>query len=570
MSISRKINKKKTFNNQPIPYLKNIYLPFENSTLITNPPNLENTQEFAASTGSFLIFGSVLFLLERLGAPEFILTWALVSLVFAIAILFGLSGRTTSALGFFSANRNESLSGLIIGGMANTLTVPLFLLIVFMQSGGSKPILMLIAAIMAGYGLNGWLFAKPFRKSGAYSMPDFLGFRFHSKPVRFLSSIIVVMICVAFLYAELRMAGLYLAPILQFSFEYVSAGIMLIAAFAGLMGGAASISRMRSALVLLTAVTIVLPAMWLALGLTGLPLPQLALSFSEPIVPSQALIDIRLAKELEFAFGLIEKFGFGLPLVLITGFATLPHLSNRCFSARSASIARRGQIRSIILIGLLLTSVPALYFATAGEDVIPMPLVLRIFVPVAILMMAISTASLLLVVMANAASHDGYQLLRQGKVPPARQIFIARLAIILVAYGGWYYAINPNIGALSAIIWGLSLSLACLLPVLLLSVFWKRASKIAILLGTGTGLIVMAISFIALETDLGQMLAQDWFAIDTNTGSYSSIVAGVVSLTANLVMTSLVSVFSRPDEETLTRVKNLRDPGKEILISANL
>ncbi len=538
--------------------------------MIANSQNPENKQEFAASTGSFLVFGSVLFLLERLGAPEFILTWALVSLVFAIAILFGLSGRTTSALGFFSANRNEGLSGLIIGGMANTLTVPLFLLIIFMQSGGSAPILILIAAIMAGYGLNGWLFAKPFRKSGAYSMPDFLGFRFHSKLVRFLSSIIVVIVCIAFLYAELRMAGLYLAPILQFSFEYVSAVIMLIAAFAGLMGGAASISRMRSALVLLTAITIVLPAMWMALGLTGFPLPQLALSLSEPLISSQALIDIRLAKELEFAFGLIEKFGLWLPLVLIAGVATLPHLSNRCFSARSASIARRGQIRSIILMGLLLTSVPALYFATAGNDVIPMPLVLRIFVPVAILMMAMSTASLLLVVMANAASHDGYQLLRQGNVPPARQIFIARLAIMLVAYGGWYYAINPNIGALPAIIWGLSLGIACLLPVLLLSVFWSGTSKIAVILGMSTGFFVMVFSFIALETDLGHVLAQDWFAIDIKTGGDSSITAGFASLIANLAIILLASVFSRKDEEILKRAKNLRDPGKEILISANL
>ncbi len=538
--------------------------------MIANPHNSDNKQEFAASTSSFLVFGSVLFLLERLGTPEIILTWALVFSIFVIAILFGISGRTTSASAFFCADRNEDLSGLIIGGIANTLTAPLFLLIVFVQSGGSAPILILIAAIMAGYGLNGWLFAKPFRKSGAYSMPDFLGFRFHSKAVRLLSSIIVIMICVAFLYAELRMAGLYLAPILQFSFEYVSAGIMLIAAFAGLMGGAASISRMRSALVLLTIVTIVLPAMWLALGSTGFPLPQLVISLSAPNVASQALIDIRLAEELKFAFGLIEKSGLWLPLLLITGIAALPHLSNRSFSARSASIARRGQIRSIILIGLLLTSVPALYFATANENLIAMPLVLQIFIPVAVLMIAISTSSLLLVVMANAASHDGYQLLRPGKVPPARQIFMARLAIVLVAYGGWYYAINPNIGALSAVIWGLSLSVACLLPVLLLSVFWKRASKLAVLSGIGTGFIIVVVSFIAFETGIGRTLAQDWLAIDTATGSYSSIAAGTISLTANLAMTSIVSVFSRPDDEILTRVKNLRDPGKEILISANL
>ena len=538
--------------------------------MIANPHIPNNDQEFAASTGSFLVFGSVLFLLERLGAPEIILTWALVSLVFAIAILFGLSGRTTNGLAFFCANRNESLSGLILGGMANSLTAPLFLLIVFMQPGGSAPILILITAIVAGYGLNGWLFAKPFRKSGAYSIPDFLGFRFHSKPIRFLSLIVVVLICIAFLYAELRLAGLYLAPILQFPFEYVSAAIMLTAGFAGLMGGATSISRMRSALVLLSVVTIVLPAMWLALGLTGLPLPQLAINLFDPIAPSQALIDIRLAQELEFAFRLIEKSGYWLPLVLVAGIAALPHISNRSFSARSASIARRGQIRSIILIGLLLTSIPVLYFATANEDIFTMPLVLRIFIPVAIFMMAISTSSLLLVVVANAVSHDGYQLLRQGKVPPTRQIFVARLAIMFIAYGGWYYAINPNIGALSAIIWGLSLSIACLLPVLLLSVFWNGASKIAVLLGIGTGLIIMATGFFALETNLGRVLVQDWFALNTEARSYSSITAAFVSMVANLAMISLISVFSRPDEEIMTRMKKLRDPGKEILISANL
>jgi len=538
--------------------------------LITNPHNSDNNQEFSASTGSFLVFGSVLFLLERLGTPEIILTWALVFSVFAIAILFGISGRTTSASAFFCADRSESLFGLIIGGIANTLTAPLFLLIVFVQSGGSAPVLILIATIVAGYGLNGWLFAKPFRKSGAYSVPDFLGFRFHSKSVRFLSLIIVIMICIVFLFAELRIAGLYLAPILQFSFEYVSAVIMLIAAFAGLMGGAASISRMRSALILLTIVTITLPAMWLALGLTGIPLPQLVISLSAPNVASQALVDIRLAQELEFAFELIEKSGLWLPLILIAGIAALPHLSNRSFSARSASIARRGQIRSIILIGILLTSVPALYFATANENLIAMPLVLQIFIPVAVLMIAISTSSLLLVVMANAVSHDGYQLLRPGKIPPARQIFIARLAIGIIAYWGWYYTINPNIGALSAIVWGLSLSVACLLPVLLSAIFWPGASKVAILSGIGTGFIIMAVSFVALETDIGRTLAQDWLAIDTATGSYSSIAAGFISLTANLAMISLVAVFSRPDKEIIARVKNLRDPGKEILISANL
>jgi Na+(H+)/acetate symporter ActP len=538
--------------------------------LIANPKNPDHERELTASTGSFLVLGSVLFLLERLGTPETILTWALISSVFAIAIIFSLSGRTTSASAFFCASRNEGLSGLVIGGMANTLTVPVFLLIVFLQAGGSTPVLVLIAAIIIGYGTNSWFFAKPFRKSGAYSVPDFTGFRFNSKVVRFLSSIIVVMTCIAFLYAELRMAGLYLAPILQFSYEHVSAAIMVIAAFAGLVGGVLSISRMRSALILLTALTIILPAMWLALGLTGIPVPQLAISLYDPIIPGQALIDNRLAQEFEFAFQMIEQHGFWLPLTLIIGIAALPQISNRSFLAQSAPIARRGQMRAIIFIGLLLTSIPALYYATVGDAAFAMPLVLRIFVPTAVLMIAISTSSLLLVVMANAVSHDGYQLLRPGKVPPTRQMFFARITIVIIAYGGWYYAISPNFGALSAIIWGLILSAACLLPVLLVSVYWDGASKIAVLLGMISGFVIMVASFLVIETELGRMFVLDRFAIDTETSGYSNISAGFISMVINLTIIYFVSLFSRPNEEIIARMKNLDDPGKEILISENL
>ena len=540
--------------------------------LIANPDSPAIQRELIASTTSFLVFGSVLFLLERLGVPDIILVWSLAASIFAVAILFGYSARTTSGNAFFCDNRSQGLSNLVIGNSAALLSTPLFLLLVYLQSGNSFSVTVIIVAILAGHGLNGWLFSRILRKSGAYSMPDFLGFRYNSKLIRFLTMLMVVAICSAFLFAEIRLAGLYLAPILQFSFEHITAAIVIISAFVSLLGGIGSVSKLQSALVLLILVTVLTTATWLAIEITDNPLPQSLLNFSGTFALSQPLVDIRLARELEFAFGLIEQSGYLLPLLLLLGFIVLPQSANYSMVAKSTIVARRASMRSLILSGLLLSSIPALYYLVAADPVFlnAMPVVLQIFMPVALLMVSISTTSLLLSILANALSHDGYQFLQVSRVPLNRQIFIARIMIILLAYICWKYSINPAFDALPMLVWALGLSLSCLLPVMLVSIIWPGTSALAIVLAIITGLFLMAVSFVGLETEFGRSFTQAWFSSESIVGNYLGILASLIVMIIVIAVIFIVSAIKRPEEAVSEKLKNLRNPGGDIPISANL
>lgn len=544
--------------------------------MIANPESQKNQRELVVSTCAFLVFGSVLFLLERLGAPAIALIWSLVTALIAIALLFGFSGRTTSPSAFFCANRSHDLVNMVTGNLAAILSTPLFLLIVFLQSGNSVAVMVLVASVLAGLLLNGLLFAGLLRKSGAYSIPDYLGYRYNSKPVRLLALILVMGICAVFLYAELRFSALYLAPVLNFSFEQVTAAIIVIAATGGLMGGLLSVSKLQSALVLLILLAVIITATWLAYTFTGVPLPQNLWNYSGSIaqitLQAQPLIDARLAAELVFAFEQVDKVDILLVPALVLGFMALPVLSSHSFAAYSLKEIRLASPRSFIIGGILLTSIPALYYVIAAnaELVSIMPVVLQILVPATVVMISISTTSLLLTIIATTLSHDGYQLLRPGKVPPNRQIFVARIAIILIAYGAWNYTIDPDFNALPLIIWALSFGFSCLLPVMLVSVFWSGASRSAALLAMIAGLTTSLTGFFVMETGIGQALLKAWFSAEINSGHYSAILTGLISMTISMVIIYLASIIRPPDEAVRSKLNNLRDTGKDILISANL
>jgi len=313
-------------------------------------------------------------------------------------------------------------------------------------------------------------------------------------------------------------------------------------------------------------------AIGLALKLTGIPLPQALLSYSGPIAQNPPLVDIRLARELEFAFGLIERSGIWLPIFIVCGFTVLPQLSNRSFQAQSIIIAYRGSIRSLVLAGLLLTSIPALhYLATANiQTGNPVPLVLQIFIPITVLMISISATTQLLTLMSNALSHDGYQILRPGKTPLNRQIFIARIAVILFAYFSWNYVINPVIDTLPLLLWAIGLAVSCLLPIMLYSAFWSGASRMAIWLGMGAGMTMMIVGFVAVETEYGREIAQLWFSSVPKTDISPGILFGFISMIAVFAIVSLVSWAKRPDKAVAAKLKSLRDPDKQILIVANM
>ncbi len=548
--------------------------------LTVDERNSEFERLLGVSTGGFLVFSSVLFLLERLGAPVSVITWSLIAGIAAIAFFTGFSGRTTHASGFFVAFRGDRAAALVTAGAFDSFSTPLFFVLVTFPAGGSLSLLMIMIAIIAGIGLNGWLFATQLRKSGAYTIADFLGFRFNSKSIRFCAMAVVAVICVGLLYAEIQLAGLILEPIFSFSNTWLTGSILFLATLAGLFGGAGSVSRMQGALLLLVMVVILTTGAWLAASLVEIPLPQMLLFQIESLAAPTS--DEFLLAEITPALAAFDLSSWLAFFGLMFGILSLPYITNRSFSALSVKGVKQSRLRSIILIILLLSSVPALkYTAFFGGEPSAltaeyglMPVVLSVFVPLAVFIVAVSTASILLITIANTLAHDGYRVLLDGNVPPTRQVFISRFFLILSSAGIWFYGSNADIPALLMFMWALVLATGGLLPSMIMAAIWKKSSRTATLVGMVVGILIVAGSFLTLETTFGRKLILENFNLNLidlglANGALAPLTA-IITLVLALLSIYLVSLTSKPDEITAQQFDALQDPEGEYLIQSNL
>lgn len=537
----------------------------------------------ALSSGGFAVYCSVLFLFERFGAPPSVLFWAMVAAVVAITLLFAFSRATVTARQFFVDNRSEEVGSLALVGAFDGLSG---IVVLFLIAGGPDLLLGFSLALVAGFGLSGWLFARPLRKSGAYTIPEFLHFRYGSTTLRFVALLVISIICLLFLYAQIRLAGLYFTTTLLLPFELVTGGILLIGAIVALLGGVASTSRVQAVLFLLLLIAILIPAIWLAYRFSGLPIPQLLSGghISGIIDPFRLITDGLLNQELKAARDMISP-GIMMPinslLLMISclfalGFACLPHQLNRYFTAQSPKIASRGNLRAMMIILLIATSIPALQFGSASGLPLdpenlqnPMPGILRTMIPLAVLIASIATSALLLTTITNMISHDGNHMLSFGRKPKGRQVFLARILMILVALGIWRIAGNVEFNAMSAFLWALVIAAGCLFPALLSATRWSRSSSAAILAGTLVSIAVTGFCIAGFETQSGNDVMREILNSLSIYRDVPMLTAMLVIIPANFVTIYLVSLFTARPRDAAKTMQQLHDPDGAILINTN-
>ncbi len=511
--------------------------------------NIEFNNTLALSTGGFVVFCSVLFLLERLGATAPILLWALVVIIVAIAAIFGLSGRTTGSPDYFAANHQEGMILLTYAGASGTLMAAILVLLILVPSPGLSFQLLLVLAIVIGYGLSGVIFAAPLRKSDTCSLAGFFRLHYGSKFIQVLAAIIVATVCLMLLYTEARLASLILSPLLQLSPAQVTGGILVLAAFIGLLGGASSVIRVQAALYLLAVIAILSPAIWIANNLTDIPLPQYL--FGNVKVPAALLAEnAQLNKEVGVAVELTKNSATMVFISVGLGFASLPHLIGRIFTASSTTSIGRSIPRSALLALLVLSAIPAFQFSSyfdgigeLGQEQAPaMPLVLQMLMSITMLIVVIFSTSALLVTIANTLSYGSGGISSVGGMQPARHIFVARILVVLVAAGVWYAVSAFSINAISMLFWALAMAAGGIFPALLASL-WKSTSRFGIMAAMVGAYLFVGAGFILQETGLGpKVLNSDVVVSIWLTSPRITMIATIFSL----ITIYLVSLVARP------------------------
>ena len=322
---------------------------------------------YGTYTGGFLAFIILLAILEQVGVPNRILGYLFVFFTLAVYAVIGVMTRTAQISEYYVAGRRvpafyngmatgaDWMSAASFVGMAGTL----FLL--------GYDGLAWVLGWTGGFVLVSILIGPYLRKFGAYTVPDFMSFRFGGNFARGIA--VVVLVCCSFTYvtAQIYGTGLIASRFLGMKFEIaVFAGLVGILLCA-MLGGMRAVTWTQIAQYIVLIIAYLTPIVILSTMHYGIPIPEL--TYGKAIAEITAREQQMLQTGLATAASLkphIQPFinysplnFFAIIFCMMVGTASLPHILMRYFTTPSVREARQSVAWSLLFIFLLYFSAPA-------------------------------------------------------------------------------------------------------------------------------------------------------------------------------------------------------------------
>jgi len=278
---------------------------------------------------------------------------------------------------------------------------------------------------------------------------------------------------------------------------------------------------------------------------------------------------------------------------LMVGTAGLPHLLTRYYTTPTVAETRWSVAWSLVFIGLLYASAPALavfvkyevmahivgqpfdalptwmaqwakdpsllsYSDVNGDGILQfselrmapdlvmlasaeiggLPFVISVLVAGGGLAAALSTADGLLLTIGNALAHDAYFEGDGNKAQAMRRVMFSKFALLVVALIAAYVAAQRPAGILYLVAASFSLAGAAFVPSMVLGIFWRGATRYGAVAGMLTGLGVTLLYMLLNAPAVRQYFSWGsdglWFGIQP-------VSAGVFGVASGLLMTVLVS-----------------------------
>src|SRR5271169_4700058 len=449
------------------------------------------------------------------------MTFTLILFLAFIAITLGItawaSRRSGSSASYFAANRRITAwqNGVAVAG--DYMSAASFL--------G-------IAGLIAFFGFDGFMYslgflvayltvllvvAEPLRNIGKYTMADVLAYRLHPRPVRAMASLSTLVVSTIYMIAQMVGAGALVALLLKgsginYQTAVVGVGILMIiyVVFGGML--ATTWVQIIKAILLMAG----------TLLLSILVMAHFHFRFSEffGAISQVTYHDAKGAVVVKDFLqpGLRYKPPYGpldlisLGLALIFGTAGLPHILVRFYTVPDAKTARNSVVWAMVLNGTFYIMTTFLGFGAAtivGPDFIKThggtnmsaPLLAQalagdIFFA---FISAIAFATILAVVAGltisatTSFSHDFWTNVIHNGVErkPGEEVTVARISAFVVCGVAITIAIvlgpTANVAFLVALAFAVAASAN--LPVIVLSIFWRRFNTAGAVAGLGVGLL---------------------------------------------------------------------------------
>jgi len=300
-------------------------------------------------------------------------TFTFVGFTFALYLTIAWLARVRDTRGFYVAGRGVPAMANGMATASDWMSASSFismagLISVMGYAGG-----VYLMGWTGGYVLLALLLAPYLRKFGHYTVPDFVGDRFNSDTARVVSVMCALFICFVYVSGQMRGVGVVFSRFLEVDINVgVMIGMAIVFVYATL-GGMKSITWTQVAQywVLITAFLIV--AIAIAIKLTGIPVPSLAMgSTLEPEYASgqqavylldrlnQIHADLGFSSYTEPFTGSWDKVNvFMVTLAMMCGTAGLPHVIVRFYTVKTVQAARWSAMWALFFIAILYVTAPA-------------------------------------------------------------------------------------------------------------------------------------------------------------------------------------------------------------------
>ena len=293
------------------------------------------------------------------------MTYLVVGMTFALYIGIAIWSRASTTKDFYVAGSHVHPVANGMATAADWMSAASFIsmagLIAFMGYGGS----VFLMGWTGGYVLLAMLLAPYLRKFGKFTVPEFIGDRYYSKTARIVAVICLIVASVTYVIGQMKGIGVAFSRFLEVDYNVglvIGMGIVFMYAVLGGMKGI-TYTQIAQYCVLIFAYTI--PAIFISMQLTGMPIPQLGLGSTmagsevylldrlDMVLTDLGFTEYTTQARLSYLNMIVYTFS------LMIGTAGLPHVIIRFFTVPKVKDARSSAGWALVFIAILYTTAPA-------------------------------------------------------------------------------------------------------------------------------------------------------------------------------------------------------------------
>lgn len=288
-------------------------------------------------------------------------TWIIVLLTFGLYVGIGIWARVRETEGFYVAGRGVPPIANGMATAADWMSAASFISMAGLISTLGYDGTIYLMGWTGGYVLLALLLAPYLRKFGKFTVPDFVGDRYYSQTARIVAVVAAVFVSFTYVIPQLVGVGTVFARYLGVpSVTGLWIGVAVTALFA-VLGGMKGITWTQVAQYTVLIIAYLIPGFAIASILTGNPIPQLALTFSDITTRlNQLQVDLGFTQYTQ-PFQRFDMLNiFLITACLMFGTAGLPHVIIRFYTVPTVKDARASAGWALLFIALLYTTAPAI------------------------------------------------------------------------------------------------------------------------------------------------------------------------------------------------------------------